>query len=281
MSSNEYRWDEVSENAVSDWYLPGQGEKYPTCGKVHYQGCLQTQYHLFPIDKNQRGKAYIKKVRYNCGRAQCPECNKSWMVEATKNIEHRIEEGKPPRYRRPIHVTISPPASEWSKFEDKDEYPKMRRKATRLAKKAGLIGFVMIPHAYRQNSSSKLWRFSPHFHLIGYGWIVNTKWIYERTGWIIKNHRIRKSVGATAYYQLSHAGVKEGRHVFSWCGCLAWNKIKVSRLKKERQVCPLCGAPTLKVIYHGRGSHPLEGSPNGEYYLDSDEWRYTSRFRYI
>ena len=36
-------------------------------------------------------------------------------------------------------------------------------------------------------------------HVLGYGWIV-------------KNHRIRKSVGATTYYPLIYAGIKEGHH---------------------------------------------------------------------
>lgn len=274
MSIQEYSWDEVKDNAVSDWYLPGQGEKYPTCGTVRYLGCLDIEHHMHTIDPSQRGKAYIKKVKHNCGRAQCPECSKKWMVESTKNIEHRIVEGKPTRHRKPIHVTISPPVSEWPRFQDKEGFPKLRRKVTRLAKKAGLVGFMMIPHPYRQNDKTKLWRFSPHFHIIGYGWIVNTKRIYDNTGWIVKNHRIRKDVGATAYYQLSHAGVKEGYHTISWCGRLAWNKVKIPKLRKERQLCPLCGAPIVKVVYSGRGSHPLEGSPNGNHILDSKGWVY-------
>lgn len=107
----------------------------------------------------------------------------------------------------------------------------------------------MIPHQHRRNKATKLWRFSLHFHLIGYGWIVNTKGIYYESSWVVKNHRIRKSVGATAYHQLSHAGVKEGHHTITWCGCLALNKIKISKIKRERQFYPICGASTLKVIY--------------------------------
>ena len=277
MIQNEYSWDEIKENPSGGWYLPGQGEPYPTCGKTYHQGCLDTNHHLNTIDPTKRGKAYVKKVKHNCKRAQCPECNKTWMIDATKKITHRIEKAKPPQYRKPIHVTVSPDASEWPRFKDREEYPKIRRKANGLAKKAGLRGFCTIHHAYRQNKHTKLWRFSPHFHHIGYGWIVNTKRIYEKTGWIIKNHRIRKSVGATAYYQLSHAGIKEGHHTITWCGLLAWNMTKIPRLPKERQCCPLCGARLLRVVYHGRGSHPLEGSPTGEYYLITDEWRYIAR----
>jgi len=279
ISKEEYLWDEIKENTVSDWYLPGQGELYPSCGKVYHKGCLDTHHHLNTINPNQRGKAYIKKVKNNCKRAQCPECNKTWMIETTKKITHRIEKAKPSQYRKPIHVTVSLDASEWLRFMDKEEYQKIRRKVTRLAKKVGLIGFCMMPHAYCQNKNTKLWRFSPHFHLIGYGWIVNTKRIYEKTGWIIKNIGIRKSVGAIVYYQLSHAGIKEGHHTITWRGCIAWNMIKIPKLPKKRHCCPLCGAQLLRVVYHGRGSHPLEGSPTGEYYVESEGWRYSVKLR--
>lgn len=279
MSQNGFEWDEIEENPVSEWHLPGQGENYYTCGSVHYQGCLDTQHHLHTINPKHRGKAYIKIVKFNCGRAQCPICSRTWMVETTKNIEHRILEGRPERFWNPIHVTVSLPVSEWERFKEHREYGKIRRKAARIAKKAGMDGFVLIPHPYRQNKRTKLWRFSPHFHLMGYGWIKDTKEIYDKTGWIVQNHRIRKSVGATAYYQLSHAGVRNGRHTLSWCGSLAWNKLTIPKIRKERQLCPLCGAPTLKVIYYGRGSHPLDGFSTGEYYVDSDEWRYKARYR--
>lgn len=272
-------WDEVKENPVSDWYLPGQGEKYPTCGTIHFQGCLDTQHHLHTIDPTKRGKAYIKIVKHNCGRAQCPICSRKWMVEATKNIEHRISEGRPERFWNPIHVTVSPQVSEWEKFENPKEYAKLRRKATRIAKKAGMDGFVIIPHPYRQKKLSKLWRKSPHFHLLGYGWIDGTKEIYEKTGWIVKNHRIRKSVGATAYYQLSHSGVKQGNHTISWCGSLAWNKIRIPRIRKERQMCPICGAPIMTVSYYGIHFNPLAGKEKGCFYVDSDGWRYKARYR--
>lgn len=57
------------------------------------------------------------------------------MVESMESIAHRIQEGKPSRYRKPIHVMLSPPLSEWSRFIEKGEFPRLRRKVTRLAKK--------------------------------------------------------------------------------------------------------------------------------------------------
>jgi len=47
---------------------------------------------------------------------------------------------------------------------------------------------------------------SPHFHILGYGWVHHVKENYESNGWIVKNLGIRNSVRATAHYQLSHCG---------------------------------------------------------------------------
>ncbi|EMR74298.1 hypothetical protein MCGE09_00379 [Thaumarchaeota archaeon SCGC AB-539-E09] len=67
-------------------------------------------------------------------------------------------------------------------------------------------------------------------------------------------------------------------HTISWCGLLAWNKIKIPKLRRERQICPIYGSNLFNVVYYGRESQPLEGSPKGEFYLDSDYWRYKKGF---
>ena len=129
-------------------------------------------------------------------------------------------------------MTVSPDKRAWSKYDQTKGYRKTRRKAIRIAKKAGMIGGALIFHPYREDSKN-YWYFSPHFHILGYGWIVQTATIYDKTGWIVKNHRVRKSIGATAYYQLSHAGVKTRHHVISWFGALSTRALKVERDKNE------------------------------------------------
>lgn len=90
---------------------------------------------------------------------------------------------------------------------------------------------------------------SPHFHVLGYGWVKNTAQIYARTGWVIKNLGVRKTVGGTALYQLSHAGVKKSTHTITWFGQLSYNRLKIPKMPKpEKPACPLCGNELRRIL---------------------------------
>jgi len=257
------RWyfDEIKD-ADLPWVFRGQGIEYRTCSTFMIKGCLEHQ------------PAYLKKIKHNCGRASCPVCYKSWLVKTTEKMVDRIEGGKPRTHRKPVHVTISPPQADWYRFEDINEFRKLRRKANKISKQAGLKGGCNVPHPYREDRKTGLWRESPHFHVIGYGWIRNTKQIYQDTGWIVQNHRIRKTVGGTAYYQLSHAGIREGIHAVSWFGTLSWRNLKRDPIRAEPETCPICGNILRHVIYLGTGDNPFS-DPEIEILLMSTlQWEY-------
>ena len=150
----------------------------------------------------------------------------------------------------------------------------MRRKAIRIAKRAGMIGGCLIFHPYRQDDDNKLWRWSPHFHIIGYGWINP---VYKETGWIVRNHRVRNNLGATAYYQLSHAGVKEGHHVITWFGTLSWAALRLPREIVEPETCPICGSRLKPLIWQGIGPNPLLDLNEAEANLETTSWIYGGR----
>jgi hypothetical protein len=274
-----FRWDEVRENAFDEWVFPGNGRPYGDCGTYFTKGCLD---HI---------PAFVKKIRVSCRRSECPLCAmpprsndgksyKTWIVEATRRIKHRIKAGRPRsgRRRRPIHISINPAPDLWPKFIGKDGYGKMRRKAGRVAKKAGFNGGCLIFHPYREKKPDKLWYWSPHFHAIGYGWIVNTAEISRDTGFVVKNHRVRESIGATAYYQLSHAGVKYGHRVISWIGDLAWNSEvgkRIPKMKAELELCPICEGMLYPVEWKGGGDNPLSDHGACELQLpDPTGWVY-------
>jgi hypothetical protein len=261
--SLQFRFEEASIAGTFQWAFRGQGKAYPTCGTYHTKGCLE------------HSPKYIKKVKDNCKRAECPICYKSWLRESTQNTVKRINSGAPNKRAKSIHVTISPPKSEYKAFKFKDSYLKIRRKAIRLLKKAGMQGGALIYHPYREIKSKKLWYFSPHFHTAGYGWI-NSSEVYKSTNLIVKNHRVRKSLGGTVYYQLSHAGVKKGHHVITWYGCLSWKRLRLPKEKADKEKCPICGNILRPVIYRGIGDNPLADTDIKELYTDSIEWEYKS-----
>jgi hypothetical protein len=107
--------------------------------------------------------------------------------------------------------------------------------------------------------------------MIGYGWIKGVAENYEASGWIVKNAGVRESVGATALYQLSHAGVHAHHHTVTWFGKLAYNKMRVVPEVPEEEVCPLCGGKLSKVAWVGEGVCPVP-EEEGEYFVEPSGW---------
>lgn len=264
--SLQFDWGDLT-GQYAGWRFPGLGAAYlATCGHYKVIGCLE------------HSPGYGKLVKHNCARAECPVCYRTWILKATEAIVERIEAGRPYASAKAIHVTVSPPRPSSLEFATKKTYLKLRRKAQTIAKRAGFYGGCCIFHPYRENKATKLWRRSPHFHLLGYGWIKGVATLHERTGWIVKNHRIRKSVGGTAYYQLSHAGVKVGHHVVTWFGSLSWKALRLPRSRPTPETCPTCGAPLKPLIWLGIGDNPLsDPETREEASLDVASWTYWHR----
>jgi len=159
--------------------------------------------------------------------------------------------------RKFIHVVFSPPQD--SDFSSPEAYRRLRKKAYVVAKRSGLHGGCMVFHPFRLRCSrckSSIpdhkrvcpscgsavfeWFRSPHFHVIGWGWIVNTKKIFPAIGWIVVNLKVRKSVYHTLKYLLSHAGVIKGFHTTTWFGDLAYRKFKSPCVGAFAERCPYC-----------------------------------------
>lgn len=178
------------------------------------------------------------------------------------------------------------------------DYKRLKKLALRAARRAGVRGGCIIFHPWRENESADgtkngTWRFSPHFHILGYGWVTETSDVYQETGWLVHNVGVRKSVYATLMYQLSHAGVwmgpsrKQRRqetsagilpiakstkyHTLSWFGCLSYNKLRVPKCEREVERCPLCDEPLVELAFIGDGDPP-SGPVGGEYWLDPEGW---------
>lgn len=286
-----FKFDTVQLWGVEGWYFPKHAsEAYPTCGEYTYKGCLSPSHE---------GQAYIRPIKHNCGRAGCPVCGDTWILETTKKIAHRINEAEKVlvqwgwRRHRPIHVTVNPSPEHWEEYKSPKNFNKLRRNAQAIAKRAGFRGGSMIFHPYRERcaecggeilfkqrrckecgSEDIAWYWSPHFHLFGFGWITGTKHIAETSGYVVKNHGVRSSIDATAYYQLTHCGIREGKQALVWFGILHYSKMHLPPYQAEdigASECPICGAKLRLVRYEGTTPPPLaeEGEVTG-----STGWRY-------
>jgi hypothetical protein len=251
------------------WDLPGHGDSYFDCGSWRSKGCLNVlEHNQQGICEDMVGKAFVRRYRRTCMRASCPKCYESWAGREAGKIEYRLRAS--PKKRRPIHLVVSPPEG----VEYRLNYRDFRRRAYVISRKSGFFGGSCIFHPFRENESTKEWYFSPHFHMIGFGWIEHTKEGYEEHGWVVKNVGLRKTVSGTALYQLSHAGVHERYHTITWFGSLSYNKLRVSPLPQKEECCPICGNKLRQLWYFGSDDLPEK---EGDYWLPSDDWVYKPR----
>lgn len=251
----------ITQSLTNGWWLPGQGKPYLSCGEFKsYEVCLS-------VDKHPDGLAQVKKVHSCCFRMSCPTCMEKAITRAADRVVHRLTAYAElyPECGDPIHVTISPPQARAQKYD------LVRRKAARLARAAGISAAVMIYHPWRENKRTKSWRFSPHFHLIGFGWVQNAGVIYRRHGWVTKNIGVRKDVFKVVRYQLSHCGVHKTRHSITYIGGLSGRRFKAPPMPKKTSTCPVCG----DFMFPGRcldDVNLLDSRPAGFYGVAASSW---------
>lgn len=212
----------------------------------------------------------------SCKRSRCPVCYPDWARETAKKDEKRILAFRPYRYAKVIHITVSP------SVPDEDG-----RKAQAVAKMAGFLGGSSYIHPFRERCGlcgldkarcqclkfQGVWYYSPHWHMVGYGWIKKTASIYEETGWLVKNKGIRESVYGTIFYLLTHAGVsivegKGRKNTVTWFGALSFNKFHHKPLRIKRKVCPLCASELVPLVYYGQGDPPGCPKEGGEFFFE-------------
>jgi hypothetical protein len=204
---------------------------------------------------------------------------------------------------RTIHVVLSPDPD--SPF-DKKHYAKLRSEAYKIGLKSGLKGGLSVFHPYRLHckicdvaipdyqdkcpvcgDTDFWWVPSPHFHVVGFGWIHGTNSTYQKYGWVVRNLGIRKSVFWTMQYLLSHAGVfvdPEGGfeqrrfHTTTWFGALSYCKLKgVPDIEVPETSCPYCGRLLKPFEFVGLDRPPPdfdeEKPENNEFLDDLCRWR--------
>ena len=223
------------------WNLPSTKEKKDTCGKFKTLGCFNVFYH-------PNNQALIQHTKLSCFRSACEYCwMEKWLARESRRATLRIENyqkvikeiGKT-RFTNPIHVIVSP------SWKDKFvRYDLLKKRCRELLDEAGIVGGLMIYHPFSLDKKKMKWICRPHFHVIGFGWVHDTKKICDENGWVIKNKGVRKSLYSTIYYQLSHAGVSDNIHSVTWFGELGYRSKYAEQIKVENEepndYCEFCG----------------------------------------
>jgi len=207
--SNFFDWYETTNYDQVEWdgwHMTGYDDPLPICNQWAWRGCLNHKNHA-------HGKIEAQSYKMKCVRSNCKLCYKSWIARETSKAYKRIKKFEMWYAGRDKikHVIVSVPR--WEQGKPLEELRKDMRK---LCKRAGLRGGLDVVHPFRFKDGK--WFFSPHFHVLAYGWVKGTENIFKEKGWIIKNKGIRKSIKGTISYILSHAGIKKRRHTLTWWG---------------------------------------------------------------
>lgn len=276
------RTDSVTGSKI--WFsfsLPGQGEPNHYCGEFYCVGHLEC--------------GYIEKRMKSCFRADCPICRQKWAGRLAGRAEYRI--GQVTWLGPSKHITISLPDRDYGLVQT--DYPGLRRKVTKILKRVGVKGGLLVFHPARRRCprcglTPEMghcicvhcgnpwfeWYFSPHFHIVGFGWIDDVGDNFTKSGYIVVNLGIRETVSGTVLYILSHAGVHSKYKVLTWFGACSYNKLLTEPDERRGNECPTCGAKLRPCKWMGLGPSPLEGKPEGQYYIDTASWQYTARYRH-
>jgi len=262
---------------ILKWKLPGTKEKKDYCGIWINKGCDNVWGH-------PENKVFVRRSKRSCFRSCCEYCwLEKWLAReshrATQRIENYIEVFKhlqfarsphlQRKYLEPVHVIVSP---SW-----KDKFMRfdlLKAKARKLMEQAGIEGGLMIYHPFAFDKKSGQWVKRPHFHVVGFGWVVNTKKISDSDGWVIKNKGLRDNLHSTIYYQLSHAGVSDDVHSITWFGSLGYRAKYSDRFKvdeeDESSFCDYCGIMLVDFGYFG-----IDRPPDYEFVglVDSKDWK--------
>ena len=225
------------------WHLPATKDAHEWCGSWAYLGCLNVQGHA---NTECEGKGFVRTFQRSCYRADCEICWKKWLARESNKATRRIETYEKKSKHKVKHIIISAP--KWDYSLNKKE---LSKKARSILKEIGCIGGSMIFHPFRYNRDYKEWYYSPHFHVLGFGWIDAVTKAYQKHGWIIKNKGTRDSTFATFYYQLSHAGIKKHNHALVWFGDLSYSKLKVEEDHIGKPKCPYCEIEMREVFFLG------------------------------
>lgn len=178
-------------------------------------------------------------IEKQCARRRCPLCYESWMNREANSMTRRITKMMQISHRKVSHVDISLPKSMYQL-----SIKQINKKIKPILKKAGILGGSKVLHPFRFHDK-KSWvpYVSPHFHLICFGWILNTAEIHEKTGIIINKISTlynETDVFRTSKYQLTHCGIKDGKDAVVYFGSISYSKLKVEKEEKESVTCPYC-----------------------------------------
>lgn len=251
-------------NNDSIFRLPSNGEQKDDCGQwVHPLSCPNHAQQTITGEKHDR---FV--VMHTCDRPDCPVCYTTWATKSSKRATDRLFESMK-LYRKEgfnlgklKHVVFSPNQAESKELiKTKSGYKKLKSNAIKLMKKVGLKGGVLIFHPFRQNDPREsnfslsipayVWYLSPHFHVVGVGFLQKSNEFYDETGWTYKQMEDRVTIQGTIKYTLTHCGISDNFYALTYFGVFSYNKVVIDEeiITDEPIKCRACGELLLEYAF--------------------------------
>lgn len=236
-----WRWKDVPE--IEGFILPAHGSALDDCGKLLVFKCPHPENHYFTTLEGvtYSGEEYYEFKRRSCFRLECPHDYLDAVSRMADRVDKRVMAYAGLHGGKPVHVVLAPKPEWW--YLPVDE---LKKRMLKVLKACGLRGGCYCFHHLRDGGSG-LWYWSPHWHVIGFGWVVWNRDLMDKFGFTVINMGVRKSVFATAWYEFTHCGIKRGsrKHNVVWFGALSYRKLKVvgdDEVVEKPHKCPLCGS---------------------------------------
>ncbi len=237
--------------------LPGQGEQTnDKCGQwSHPLSC--PNHGQMTLEGKHHDKFVVMR---SCHNPDCPICSESWSSRQAKNSADKSIQAYGLYKKEGFilgkikHVVFSPPQDLAKELIRTPGGAKtLRSMAIKMVKKAGVVAGAIIFHPFRQNDPREdnytenmpayVWYESPHFHVVGVGYLKKSDEFYASTGWIYKNIGRRETVKGTIKYTLTHCGIADGFQAVTYFGLFSNNKVVIDKIEKvtEPIKCQACG----------------------------------------
>ncbi|MCD2205308.1 hypothetical protein, partial [Halobacterium sp. KA-6] len=254
-------WSEgLSPYGVTEWQLPGQGDRGARCGEWYPEAVCDSC-------------ADLSLGTHSCGRRSCPDCWGMWAKDSAVRATERIQQFRytqPDDWHRQVaHAYVSP---EEGDVMNERQYWEGRSKAAEIAEAKGWRGFTVIPHPYRvtddgqerynredpdygiwvwlRNDVENMERYttwSPHYHIVGFPGADmepgkdSDEWLYQFKRSLsafggIHDKDSHEDVYGLFRYLLSHTGfpAESTKQTTTWYGDLA-NSVFVEDATEEWQ----------------------------------------------
>ena len=270
--------------SYGNWILVGSGNYERIKDDGRYRENCNTYRETITCENHKISS--LKPIFNHCKKLDCETCFMEASSERARSIASILDGFKTAckdvgiKIGRFIHIVLSPNDIEDGILLNFPKFLKFRRKITKMMEQSGIFTGVIFTHIWtfrckecgkidhncRCKEKMLVPRVKPHFHVLGYGYILNTSEFIERyPDWVIVNYGRRNNAYHTAFYSLTHGAIwrkVNGRlsKAYSYFGFLQSKKCTpIERIiKYTKEKCVYCQQPLKKVK---RGIEILGDSP--------------------